>query len=69
MNNLQKIKEEARKEFDEKWKMNLIFEYDKAYEIPRNDDIKVFIDSIITKAYEKGKKEITDVENAINNLI
>jgi cell division septum initiation protein DivIVA len=48
MENLQQLKEDARIEFDKK------FVGDQSYEV------KNFIDSLITKAYETGKKEILE---------
>ena len=52
---LQQLKEEARKEFDGKYKT-----YINNWNESKPEEIKDFIDSLITKAYEEGKKSLQE---------
>jgi len=71
MTNLQQLKEEARKEFDEKfvefapdgskWGVGLrVIHKGTTDDAIILEDIKDFIDSLITKAYEEGKKSLQE---------
>ena len=60
MNNIEQLKEEAKKEFDKEFVLtnhNSIDYYDYIAEDVTPDIIKDFINSQIDKAYEAGKKE------------
>lgn len=51
MTNLQQLKEEAMKEFDD---------YYYSDDFCRDDTVKKFLDSLVTKAYEEGKKHLIE---------
>lgn len=60
MNKLKQLKDEAQEDFDELFILtghNSVDYYDYFAENVNPDNVRDFIDSLITKAYEVGKEE------------